>query len=144
MAGAGAGGSGGIMSLKVSTMANRQTRSSRARRAATSPDSSGQLAPSGDEVKPSGKLQSPFSSFPPGARRSARKLDFRDGRNFGAPIVPTPPFFLALSRTRPLRVRGPPSRETASIRGPSTTSRLDFRPAGVVRRLTGFDPRLTG
>jgi len=44
----------------------------RARRAATSPDSSGQLAPSGDEVKPSGKLQSPFSSFPPGAAFSPK------------------------------------------------------------------------
>ena len=35
------------------------------------------------------------------ARRSARKFDFRDGRNFGAPIVPTTSFFSLLT-THPL------------------------------------------
>jgi len=59
-----------LMSFKVWTMVNRQTRSSRARRAATSSGSG--FAPGGDEVKPSGKLQSPFSSFPPGAVFSSK------------------------------------------------------------------------
>lgn len=68
------------MSLKVWPMANRQTGSSRARRAATS--SGNGLAPGGDEVKPSGKLQSPFSSFPPGTAFSP-KIRFPTGETLG-------------------------------------------------------------
>lgn len=104
------------MSLKVSTMANRQTRSSRAWRAATSSGSG--LVPGGDEVKPSGKLQSPFSSFPPGTAFSSKIRFPRRAKLWGADRADD--FFLAFDDPSVIR-RG--SRERDSSRSIGQTRR---------------------